>query len=82
MFTDYTEITFNWLNSDRASKITTICKSYSQVAVKRVAQERGAIGMIKLLVRVNGISWRESVVIANNIREKVNTAGLSNSITY
>ena len=83
LFNDYTEITFNWLNKDSAAAITVICKSTGgNVSIKRVAQERGVLGAIKLIVRINGHSWRESVNIANNIRQVVNNADLSNSLTY
>lgn len=82
MFNDSVTITFNWLNKDRAVAITEICKSAGNVSIKRVAQERRALGAIKLIVSINGHSWRESGNIANNIRQAVNNANLSNSLTY
>ena len=82
MFGDNATITFNWLNKDRAQGITAICKSAGKVTVKRVAQERGVLGVMKLIVTVYGHSWKNALDIVNGIRRAVNEAGLSDGETY
>jgi len=82
MFSDNATITFNWLNKDRAQGITAICKSAGEVTVKRVAQERGVLGVMKLIVTVYGHSWKNALDIVNSIRRVVNEAGLSDGETY
>ena len=82
-FPDYKEITFNWLNKSRAIAITDICKSYGKgITVKRLAQERGALGQIKIIVRCDSHSWATAIQLAANVRQAVIDAGFTNSLTF
>lgn len=49
---DYCERSYNWLNGEEASTIAAIVKKHGCTS-KRVAQQRGALGMVKVIVRVH-----------------------------
>ena len=84
LFSDKVEVKFNWLNKTRAASITAICKEIggNVVTVKRLAQEQRALGVCKLLVAINGHSWRESTRLAQEIKKAVSEAGLVDGLTF
>mgnify|MGYP001461225067 CR=1 FL=1 len=73
--------TFNWLNLERAQAIMGIAKRHG-AKVKRVAQQRGALGQMKVIVSVNAGSWAASNSIIAKIVTEVRDAGLVNELTF
>ena len=73
--------TFNWLTNERAKSIIGIAKRHG-AKVKRVAQQRGALGKIKVIVTVNAGSWAASNSIIAKIVTEARDAGLVNELTF
>lgn len=49
---DYCERSYNWLNGEQAAAIAAIAKK-NGCKTKRVAQQRGALGVVKVILRVD-----------------------------
>jgi hypothetical protein len=75
------EKVFNWLNSERAAQIISICKSHGATC-KRLAQQRGALGHCKVLATFNLHSWAASNEAYGKARRSLDEAGLINSLTF
>ena len=73
--------TFNWLNLERAQAIAGIAKHHG-AKVKRVAQQRGVLGKMKVIVAVNAGSWAASNSIIAQIVIEAREAGLLNELTF
>jgi len=75
---------YNWLTADKASKIIAIAKKHNADSVKRLAQERGALGYCKVLVQFNKNSWASSLEASKPFFKEIeeNASELVNSLTY
>lgn len=78
---DHMTKTFNWLNAERAARIAEICKKHG-ATVKRVAQERGALGYCKIVARFDCGSRVKSSAAIGAARREIEAAGLTTQLTY
>ena len=82
-FDSKTQITLNWLSADRVKKITTIAKKHSATKIQRLAQERAALGVMKLVITFNKFpGWFDNAKAAQVFRAEIINAGLTDSITF
>lgn len=80
-FSSKIERTYNWLNAERAQAIVSLAKKHEADSVKRLAQERGALGICKVVVQFNRHSWAASLEAIKPFDVEVKEAGLINSLT-
>jgi hypothetical protein len=81
MFDNYIIDSYQWLNAERAKQISTIIKKNGGSA-KRVAQERGALNVCKIIARFDSHSWTAAIELKNKARKEVIESGLTDSLTF
>lgn len=81
-FSSKIEKTFNWLDAERAARIIEIAKRHDADSVKRLAQQRGALGQCKVLVTFNRHSWAASLEAMKPFNADIASSGLVDSLTY
>ena len=74
--------TFNWLNSNRAKDITAICKKHGG-KTNRLAQERGILGVCKIVATFNSFpGWASNNEAAALATTEIIDSGLTNGLTF
>lgn len=81
LFNNYIVDTYQWLNAERAKQISAIIKQNGGT-VKRVAQERGALGVCKIIARFESHSWVAARNLQGEARKQIIEAGLTDSLTF
>ena len=74
--------TFQWLNGERAKRITAIAKQYG-ARFQRLAQERNALGYCKVVVTFDKHpGWAPNNETCGKFKTQVINDGLTNSLTF
>jgi hypothetical protein len=73
--------TFNWLNSEKASALMLIAKN-NKASSKRLAQQRGSIGVCKVTISLPMGSMFEGNGVMRTILAQATEQGLINSLTF
>lgn len=75
-------ITLNWLSGDRARAIAAVVKEHGG-RVKRVAQERGALGYCKLIVTFDKHpGWAPNNETLGKFKTRIVADGHTNQLTF
>ena len=81
MFETYATDSYNWLNADRAKKISIIIKENGGT-YKRLAQERGVLNVCKIVARFDSHSYIAAQNLKSLTRKMVIDNGLTDSLTF
>ena len=75
-------VTLNWLHGDTARSIASVVKEYGG-RMKRVAQERRALGYCKMIVTFDRHpGWATNVETLKKFKERIIADGHTNQLTF